>query len=82
MQSPAAEKRSDGMAIERLDADLLVPAALHDAGDTGGVVAIAFVDLHFQGGLGVPGIDANDGQPALVQLGPKPRRCRPWRKLL
>jgi hypothetical protein len=51
-QSAAARKSPDGMAIEILDADLLVPSALHDAGDTGSIVAIAFVDLHLQCGLG------------------------------
>jgi len=53
------------MAIEVFDADLSVPSAPHDAGDAGSVIAIAFVDLHLQGSLGVPGIDANDEQPAL-----------------
>jgi len=51
-----------------------------NAGNAGGVVAIALIDLHLQGSLGVPGIDANDGQPALVKLGPKPSRCRPCLK--
>jgi hypothetical protein len=41
-----------------------------------GVVAVALVDLHFQRRLRVPGIDAEDGQPLFVQLGPEPyRRC-------
>jgi hypothetical protein len=45
-QGTAAEKGSDGMAIEIFDANLLVPTALHDARDADGIVAIALVDLH------------------------------------
>jgi hypothetical protein len=48
---------------------------LHNPGDAHRVVAIAFVDLHPQGRLGMPGIDADDGQSQLIQLRPKPRRC-------
>jgi hypothetical protein len=36
---------------------------LHDAGETLGIVAVTLVDLHFQSCLGVPGVDADDGQP-------------------
>jgi hypothetical protein len=42
---------------------------LHDAGYAYGIVAVALVDLHFQSRLGVPGVDADDGQPQLIQLG-------------
>src|SRR4029079_18007271 len=45
-QGTAAEKGSDGMAIKIFDANLLVPTALHDAGDADGIVAIALGDLH------------------------------------
>jgi hypothetical protein len=38
---------------------------LHDAGDAYGIVAVALVDLHSQSRLGVPGVDADDGQPSL-----------------
>jgi hypothetical protein len=41
----------------------LIPSTLHDAGDAHGIVAVALVDLHFQGRLGVPGVDTDDGQP-------------------
>ncbi len=37
---------------------------------------VAFIDLHIQGSLGMPGLDADDRQPALVKLGPKPGRRR------
>ena len=60
-ESAAAQQSPNGMSIERLDADLFVPAALHDARDAGGIVAIAFVDLHLQRSLGVPCTNANDG---------------------
>src|SRR6516225_10023042 len=63
------------VTIEIFDADLLVPSTLHDACDAHGVVAVALVDLHFQRRLRVPGIDADDGQPNFVQLGPEPCRC-------
>jgi hypothetical protein len=43
---------------------------LHHAGDTYGIVAVAFVDLHLQNSLGVPGVDADDGQSQPIQLGP------------
>jgi len=62
------------MTVEVLD--LSIPSAPHDACNAGGIVAIAFVDLHLQGGLGVPGIDANNREPSLVEFGPKPCRGR------
>ena len=58
------------MTIEIFDANLLVPSTLHDACDAHGVVAVALVDLHFQSRLRMPGIDADDGQPHFIQLGP------------
>jgi len=64
------------MTVEAFDAHLLIPSTLHDAGDAYGIVAVTLVDLHFQHRLGVPGVDADDGQPQLIQLGPQPcRRC-------
>jgi hypothetical protein len=48
---------------------------LHDAGDSYRVVSITLIDLHLQSRLGVPGIDADDWQSQLIQLGPKPSRC-------
>jgi hypothetical protein len=35
-----------------------------------GVVTVALVDLQLQSRLRMPGIDADDGQPHLIQLGP------------
>ena len=63
------------MTVEVFDVYLLVPSALHDAGYSHRVVAVTLVDLHLQSGLGMPGIDADDGQSQLIQLGPKPSRC-------
>jgi hypothetical protein len=50
------------VTVEVFDADLLVPSALHDPGDAYGVVTIAFIDLHSQGCLGMPGIDTDHRQ--------------------
>ncbi len=43
---PAVQDRPDLMTREPLDLDLLVPTALHDPRDPGGIVTIALVDLH------------------------------------
>ena len=69
-QSSADKKSFDRVTVEIFDADLLVPSTLHNASDAHGVVAVALVDLHLQSRLGMPGIDADDGQPHLIQLGP------------
>ena len=61
------------MTVEVFDTDLFVPPTLHDACNAHGIVTVAFVDLHLQRCLCMPGIDADDGQSHLVQLGPKPR---------
>jgi hypothetical protein len=53
---------------------LLVPATLHNARDAHSIVSIAFVDLHLQRCLRMPGVNADDGQSHLIQLGPQPRR--------
>jgi hypothetical protein len=75
-QSSADEESLDRVTVEVFDAHLLIPPTLHDAGDTYGIVAVALVDLHLQNSLGVPGVDADDGQSQLIQLGPQPcRRC-------
>src|SRR5262249_47944818 len=58
------------LVAEFFDTYLLVPSTLHDARDAHGVVTVALVDLHLQGRLRVPGIDADDGQPLLTQFGP------------
>jgi Transposase DDE domain len=57
------------VTVEVFDAHLLISSALHDAGDAYGIVAVALIDLHFQSSLGVPGVDADDGQPQLLPAG-------------
>ena len=42
--------------------------------DPHGVVSIALVNLHLQSRFRMPGVNADDGQPHLIQLGPQPRR--------
>jgi hypothetical protein len=69
-QGSADKKGLDRMTVEIFDADLLVPSTLHDACNAHGVVTVALVDLQLQSRLRVPGIDTNDGQPQLIQLGP------------
>ena len=69
-QCSADEEGFDRVTIEIFDANLLVPSTLHDACDAHGVVAVALVDLHSQSRLRMPGIDADDGQTQLIQLGP------------
>jgi hypothetical protein len=41
-QRPARQERPDRVAIEILDAHLLEPAGLHDAGDPSRIIAVAF----------------------------------------
>jgi transposase len=60
-QSSANKNGFDRVTVEIFDANLLVPATLHDPGDAHSIVAIALVDLHLQSRLGMPGIDADDG---------------------
>jgi hypothetical protein len=60
-QSPAHQESLDRVTVEVFDAHLLIPSTLHDAGDAYGIVAVALVDLHFQNGLRVSGVDADDG---------------------
>ena len=45
-----------------------------DARDAYSVVTVTLVDLHLQRRLRMSGIDADDGQPHSIQLGPQPRR--------
>ena len=69
-QSSADKKGFDRVTVEIFDPDLLVPSTLHDACYARGIVAVALVDLQLQSRLRMPGIDADDGQPHLIQLGP------------
>ena len=51
-QRTARQQRPDRVAVEILDAHLLKPAGLHDAGDAGRIVAVTLVDLHLEHRLG------------------------------
>ena len=50
-QRPARQQRADRVAVDILY--LLEPIRLHDGGDPDSIVAVAFVDLHLEHGLGV-----------------------------
>ena len=69
-QSSADKKGFGRVTVEIFDVDFLVPPTLHDARNAHSVVTITLVDLHLQNRLRMPGIDADDGQPNLIQLGP------------
>ena len=69
-QSPADKKGFDCVTVEIFDADFLVSPTLHNARNAHCVVTITLVDLHLQNRLRMPGIDADDRQPQLIQLGP------------
>ena len=73
-QSSADKKGFDCVTVEIFDADLLVPSTLHNARNAHGVVTVALVDLHLQSRLRMPGIDADDRQPHLIQLSPTSSR--------
>src|SRR5262245_63974981 len=64
------------MIIEILDANLLEPAGLHDAGDTGRIVAVTLIDLHLEHRLGMARIDTDHRQAKPLELGPQPRGRR------
>src|SRR6266446_5099787 len=55
---PARQQCPNRMAVDILDAHLLEPAGLHDAGDPGSIIAVALIDLHFEYRLGVPSYGA------------------------
>ena len=50
-QRPAHQKRLDQVAVDILNAHLLEPAGLHNAGDAGSIVAVALIDLHLEHSL-------------------------------
>src|SRR5262245_28204571 len=72
-QRPARQQRPDRMAIKVLDAHLLEPAGLHNAGDPGGIIAVALIDLHLEYRLGMARVDADHWQAKSPELGPQPR---------
>ena len=69
-QRPARQQRSDRVAVDILDVHLLEPARLHNAGDPNSIVAVAFVDLHFEHRLGMTRIDTDHRQAQLLKLCP------------
>jgi hypothetical protein len=48
----------------------LEPTGLHHAGDSGRIIAIAFVDLHLEHCLGVPRVDADHWQAEPLEFCP------------
>ena len=58
-QRPTGQQRPDRVAVDILDVDLFEPAGLHDAGDPDSIVAVAFVDLHLEHGLGMARVDTD-----------------------
>ncbi|WP_247455255.1 hypothetical protein [Bradyrhizobium sp. 174] len=60
-QSSTDKKGFGRMTVEILDANLLVPTTLHDARNASSVISVAFVDLHLQNRLRMPGVNADNG---------------------
>ena len=56
-QRPAHQKRLDQVAVDILNAHLLEPAGLHNAGDAGSIVAVALIDLHLEHRLRMTRVD-------------------------
>jgi len=75
-QRPARQQRPDRVAVDILHVHLLEPTRLHDAGNPDSIVAVAFVYLHLEHGLGVARVDANHRQAKSLKLGPQPRGGR------
>jgi hypothetical protein len=69
-QRPAGQQRPDRVAIDILDVHLFEPAGLHDAGDPNCIVAVAFVDLHPEHGLGMARVNTDHWEAKLLELGP------------
>jgi hypothetical protein len=63
------QQSSKRVAIAVLDAHLLKPAGLHDAGDAGRIVAITLINLHLEYSLGVARVDTDHRQAKLFELG-------------
>src|SRR5262245_61420257 len=74
-QRPARQQRPNRVAIEVLDAHLLKPAGLHDAG-AGRIIAVTLIDLHLEYRSGMARVDTDHRQAKLFELGPQPRACR------
>src|SRR6266480_1123584 len=71
-QRSARQQRPNRVAIEVLDAHLLKPAGLHDAGDAGRIVAVTLIDLHLEYRLCMARVDTDHRQAKLFELGPQP----------
>src|SRR5260370_30633082 len=69
-QSSARQQRPNRVAIEVLDAHLLKPAGLHDAGDAGRIVAVTLIDLHLEYRPGMARVDTDHRQAKPLELGP------------
>jgi hypothetical protein len=61
-QRPARQQCLDRVAVEVLDAHLLKPAGLHDAGYADRIIAVALIDLHLEHRLSVARVDADHRQ--------------------
>ena len=68
----ARQQRAQAMAVEALDRDLLIPARADDLRQAVRVVGIGFVQLDGQRRLGMPRIQADDGQAKCTQRVPVP----------
>jgi hypothetical protein len=68
------------VAIKVLDAHLLKPAGLHDAGDADRVVAVTLIDLHLEYRPGMASVDTDHRKAKLLELGPQPCGSRPCLK--
>ena len=64
------------MAVERLHANLPEPAGANDLSQSFRVVPIRLVDLHLEGGAGVPGVETNDLKSQSAKLMHEPWRHR------
>src|SRR5512132_3865345 len=69
-QRPARQQRPNRVAIEVLDAHLLKPAGLHDAGDAGRIVAVTLIDLHLEYRLCMARVDTDHCGTSEVVLSP------------
>src|SRR5215813_9321431 len=71
-QRPARQQRPNRVALEALDAHLLKPAGLHDAGDAGRIAAVTLIDLHLEYRSGMARVDTDHRQAKLFELAPQP----------
>jgi hypothetical protein len=48
------------VAFDTLHPDFSIPPGANNLGQTKGIVAVALIDLHAEGRLGMPGIEADN----------------------